>query len=426
MKNICFCFQMHAPYRLKRYRFFEIGQDHYYYDDMATEEYITWLTQTSYMPLCQTIREMIKLSKNRFRCALAVSGTMLELFEQYIPEMIDILKELAASKCVEFVRVPYSYSLAAQCNGSELEMQLNKHAEKMQDVLGVSSTTLWNTDLLYSDEIAEHAWKLGYKTMMTEGAKHVLSYKSPNYLYGTSINSKQALLLRNAAMSDALSFHFSDPQWVDFPMDAEKYIRQINQLPDEEQLINLWMGADTFGVLQTAGTGIFEFLKALPYYAMECDVAFMTPSDVARKMAVSEPVVSPYPMSWTGEGKDLSMYLGNDLQQEATNKFYAVTERVHLCSDLSLKRDWMLLQDVNYLHYMNHIDQGSSTFESAYDAFINYMNILSDFLQRVEEQYPTTIENEELNSLLKTITNQEKEIATLQAEIKKLKKKNCK
>jgi len=423
MKNICFCFQMHAPYRLKRYRFFEIGQDHYYYDDMATEEYVTWLTQTSYLPLCETIREMIKLSKNRFHCALAVSGTMLELFEQYVPEMIDVLKDLAASKCVEFVRVPYAYSLAAQCNQSEFTAQLQQHADKVQDVLGVSSTTLWNTELVYSDEMAEWAWKMGYKTMMGEGAKHILSYKSANYLYSSCINPKQALLLRNAGMSDALSFHFSDPQWPDFPMDAEKYIQQIAALPEAEQLVNLWMGAETFGVWQTAGTGIFDFLKALPYYAMEQEVNFLTPGEAARKLTASEPIVVPYTMSWTGEGKDLSTFLGNDLQQEATNKLYAVTERVHLCKDSGLKRDWILLQDVNFLHYMNHIDQGSSIFESAYDAFINYMNILSDFLQRVEEQYPTTIGNEELNSLLLTITNQEKEIANLQTEIKKLKKK---
>jgi len=423
MKNICFCFQMHAPMRLKRYRFFEIGQDHYYYDDMATEEYVTWLTQTSYLPLCETIREMIKLSKNRFHCAIAVSGTMLELFEQYVPEMIDVLKELADSKCVEFVRVPYAYSLAAQCNQSEFVSQLQQHADKVEDVLGVGSTTLWNTELMYSDEVAEWAWKMGYKTMMGEGAKHILSYKSANYLYSTCIQPKQALLLRNATMSDGLSFHFSDPQWPEFPMDAEKYISSIAALPEAEQLINLWMGAETFGVWQTGGTGIFEFMKALPYYAMEQDIHFVTPSEAAKKLTPSEPIVSPYAMSWAGESKDLSIFLGNDLQQEATNKLYAVTERVHLCKDSSLKRDWVLLQDVNFLHNMNHINQGNSTFESAYDAFINYMNILSDFLQRVEEQYPTTIGNEELNSLLLTITNQEKEIAALQAEIKKLKKK---
>lgn len=206
-------------------------------------------------------------------------------------------------------------------------------------------------------------------------------------------------------------------------MDAEKYIRILASLPEEEQLINLWMGAETFGVLQTEGTGVFEFLKALPYYAMEQDMAFVTPSEVSKKMVAGEPVVSPYAMSWSGESKDLSIFLGNDLQQEATNKLYAVTERVHLCKDSGLKRDWVLLQDANYLHNMNHIDQGNTIFESAYDAFINYMNILSDFLQRVEEQYPTTIGNEELNSLLQTITNQEKEIATLQAEIKKMKRK---
>ena len=423
MKNICFCFQMHVPYRLKRYRFFEIGQDHYYYDDMATEDYVSWLVNTSYLPLCRTLSEMIRLSKHKFHCALAISGTTLELFEQYTPEMIDVLKELAASKCVEFPIVPYAYSLSAQCNESELDDQLAKHVAKLQDLFSVTSNTLWNTCLLYSDEIAGHAFQLGYKTLMGEGAKHILSWKSPNYMYQTCVSPKQHLLLRNAALSDGLSFHFSDTNWPDYPMDAEKFVAKMAALPEEEELINLWMGAESFGIWQNAGTGIFDFLKALPYYALEQNMVFVTPGEAAKKMAAKDTIVAPYAVTWAGEGKDLSTFLGNDLQQEAVNKLYAVTERVHLCQDSQLKADWLILQDVNYLHYMNHIDQGSTTFESAYDAFINYMNILSDFLQRVDEQYPTTIENEELNALLKTINNQEKEIADLQAQIRVLKKK---
>lgn len=423
MKKLCFCFQMHAPYRLKRYRFFEIGQDHYYYDDMQTEEHLNWLVTTSYLPLTKTLLEMIRLSKGKFHCALAISGTTLELFEMYYPEMIDVLKELADSKCVEFVATPYAHSLSAQYNETEFEEQLKMHAAKLQDVFGVKSNTLCNAELLYSDDIAIMAQRFGYKTLMIEGAKHLLSWKSPNYLYHSCVSPKQTLLLRNMHISDELSFHFSDYNHASYPMDAEKFANQLVALPEGEDLVNIWMGAETFGIIQPAHTGIFDFLKALPYYALEREMSFMTPSEAAKHFAAKDVIVSPYPMTWTGESKDISVFCGNDLQQEALQKLYAVAERVHLCEDKMLKTDWLQLQDLNSFHYMNHIDRGYSNFDTAYDAFINYMNILSDFLQRVEEQYPTTIENEELNSLLKTIHNQEKEINSLNEKIKQLKKK---
>ena len=227
------------------------------------------------------------------------------------------------------------------------------------------------------------------------------------------------VLLRNTNLSDELSFHFSDPNWANFPMDAEKYANQLQALPEGEDIINIWVGAETFGIRQNAGSGIFDFLKALPYYAIEREIGFLTPSEAAKKLSADDVLSSPYPLTWSGEAKDLSIYTGNDLQQEAIHKLFAVAERVHLCQDKALKTNWLRLQDVNYLHNMNHIDQGETQYESAYDAFINYMNILSDFLQTVEEQYPTTIENEELNELLKTIRNQEEEIQLLQAKLKK-------
>ena len=421
MKNICFCFQMHAPYRLKRYRFFEIGHDHYYYDDMTTEEHVNWLVNTSYLPLCNTIKDMINLSKGKFHCALSVSGTMIEMFEQFNPEMIDILKELAATKCVEFTATPYSYSLASEYNWDEFKSQLKKQGELLESILGVKAQTVWNTELLYTDETAYNLNKMGYKTIMTEGAKHVLSWKTSNKVYQSAGAPKMKVLLRNANLSDELSFHFSDPNWGNFPMDAEEYANQLQALPEGEDIINIWVGAETFGVRQNAGTGIFDFLKALPYYVLEREMGFMTPAEAAKKLAAEDVLSSPYPLTWSGEAKDLSVYAGNDLQQEAIHKLYAVAERVHLCQDKNLKTNWLRLQDVNYLHNMNHIDQGETQYESAYDAFINYMNVLSDFLQSVEEQYPTTIENEELNELLKTIRNQEEEIQELQAKLKKKK-----
>ena len=422
MKNICFCFQMHAPYRMKRYRFFEIGQDHYYYDDMQTEEHVEWLVNTSYMPLCRTLAEMIRLSKGRFHCALSVSGIMLEMFQQFAPEMIDVLKELADTGCVEFVATPYSQSLASVYSETEAAEQLQLQQDMVQELFGQRSTTICNTELIYSDEIAIALYQQGYKTVMTEGAKHVLSWKSPNYVYSSASAPKMKVLLRNGNLSDELAFHFADPSWYNYPMDAEKYALQLEALPDDEEVVNIWVGADTFGIRQHAMTGIFDFLKAMPYFALEYGIGFLTPSEAAKKVAAKDVVVAPSPITWAGEAKDLGIYTGNDLQNEATQKLFAVAERVHLCKDKQLKHDWLLLQDVNYLHYMNHIDQGASQYESAYDAFINYMNILSDFLQRVDEQYPTTIENEELNELLKTIQNQEKEISILEQQLKEAKK----
>ena len=422
MKNICFCFQMHAPYRMKRYRFFEIGQDHYYYDDMLTEEHVIWLVHTSYMPLCRTLQEMIRLSKGRFHCALSVSGVMLEMLQQYAPEMIDVLKDLADSGCVEFVATPYSQSLATIYSDTEAAEQLQSQQAMVKQLFNQQSTTICNTELIYSDEIAISLYQQGYKTVMTEGAKHVLSWKSPNYVYSSASAPKMKMLLRNSNLSDELAFHFADPDWHNYPMDAERYIEQLAALPEEEQVVNIWVGAETFGIRQHAMTGIFDFLKALPYFALEQDMSFTTPSEAAKKLAAKDVVVAPYPITWAGEAKDLSIYNGNDLQQEALQKLFAVAERVHLCKDKQLKHDWLLLQDVNYMHYMNHIDQGATHYESAYDAFINYMNILSDFLQRVDEQYPTTIENEELNELLKTIQNQEKEIERLEKQLNEAKK----
>ena len=422
MKNLCFVFQLHAPYRLKRYRFFEIGQDHYYYDDFQTEERIQQLASQSYQPANKTILEMIKSSNGKFRCAYSISGIVLELLEQYAPEVIDSFKELAATKAVEFLATPYAYSLAAAYDSHEFERQLKLHAEKVKTLFDVEPTAVWNTELMYSDEIADTVAKMGYKTILTEGARHILGWKSPNYVYNSAASSKLKVLMRNPKLSDDIAFRFSDYSWKDYPLDAEKYVGWLADLPEEEPLVNIWMGYEALGMRQHPTTGIFEFLKAVPYFAMERGIGFLTPSEATKKIAASDTIVAPYPISWSGEAKDLSAYNGNDLQQEALNKLFAVSERVNLCQSQLLKRDWQILQSDDHFHYMNHIDAGWTNYESAYEAFINYMNVLADFLQLVDEQYPTTIENEELNELLKTINNLEKENTALEAELKKAKK----
>lgn len=418
MKNICFYFQIHEPARLKRYRFIEIGQDHYYYDDFQTDERIDRLVEKSYLNANRTIAEMIRSSNGKFRCSFVISGVTLELFEQYAPQVIDSFKELAATGCVDFLAEPYAHSLASVYNTAEFEKQVTMHSEKIKHLFGIKPTAFFNTELIYSDEIGELVSKMGYKIMMVDEAKHVMGWKSPNYVYKHSYISKLKLLVRNWKLSDDLALKFTTNS-----LTADKFISWIAALPENEQVINLGMGYETFGISYGTETGIFDFLKALPYHAMEQQMSFVLPAEMAKKNDAVDILSAPYPISWVGNDKDLTPWTGNDLQQEALNKLYAVTERVHLCNDKPLQRDWLLLQSSDHFRYMSHRDAWGSTYETAYDAFMNYMNVLADFLERVDAQYPTTIENEELNELLKTINHQEKEIAALEEEVAKLKAK---
>lgn len=426
MKNICFYFQIHLPFRLKRYRFFEISKDHYYYDDLQTEDRIRNVVEKSYLNANRTIAEMIRSSNGKFRCAFTISGVALEQLEQYAPEVIDSFRELAKTGSVEFLAEPYAHSLSSIFDASEFERQVKMHSDKIEALFGKRPTSFFNSELIYSDEIGELVFKLGYKTIMVDEDKPILGWKSPNYIYNHSYIPKLKLLVRNNKLSDDIAFRFSNTSWNDYPLTAEKFISWIANMPENEQIINLGMGYEVFGITQSVHTGIFEFLKALPYHAIENQMNFVLPSELSKKYESAGPLSVPFPFSWVGNDKDMTPWTGNDLQQEALNKLYAVGERVRMCSDKPLLQDWLILQSTDHFRYMSHKDAYGTNYDSPYEAFINYMNVLADFLERVDAQYPTTIENEELNELLKTINHQEKEIEELEEEIKKLKSKKLK
>ena len=426
MRNICFYFQIHQPLRLKRYRFFEIGQDHYYYDDFQTEDKIRTLVEQSYLTANRTISEMIRSSNGKFKCAFSISGIALEQLEQYAPEVIDSFKELANTGSVEFLGETYAHSLSALYDTNEFESQIKAHADKIESLFGQRPTAFRNSELIYSDEIGEIISKAGFKVMLIDEAKHILGWKSPNFVYNHSYISKFKLLIRNQKLSDDIGFRFSHNNWHDYPLTAEKFIGWLAAMPENEKIVNLWMSYESFGLYQPAFTGIFDFLKALPYHAMEQKMSFVTPTEAAKKNESAGAITIPYPISWAGHEKDLSPWTGNDLQQEALNKLYAVGERVRLCQDKALQHDWLMLQSTDHFRYMSHKDAVGTNYDNAYEAFMNYMNVLADFLERVDYQYPTSIENEELNELLKTIHNQDNEIEELQAEVKKLKARKVK
>ena len=426
MKNICFYFRLHQPLRLKHYRFFEIGQDHYYYDDFQNEDRIRSAVEQAYLPANRTIAEMIRSSNGKFKCAYSISGVVLEQLEQYAPEVIDSFKDLAATNSVEFLAEPYASSLSSVFDAAEFEKQVELHATKIENLFGKKPTVFANTELIYSDEIGELIYKMGYKVALIEEAKHVMGWKSANYVYNNIAQPKLKLLVRNLKLSEDVFMRFSNSSWTDFPLTAEKYIGWIADTPKEEHVFNIWMGYDTFGQTQRFETGIFDFLKAVPYHAMEREISFVLPSEATKKVEPAATLNVPFPISWWGHEKDLSPWTGNDLQHEALSKLYSVGERVRLCNDNPLLSDWLHLQTAEHFRFMSHKAAYGTNYETAYEAFMNYMNVLADFMERVDAQYPTTIDNEELNELLKTITNQAKEIETLETEVKKLKsrKKN--
>lgn len=428
MKAICFYFQIHQPFRLKRYRFFDIGNDHYYYDDFANDDIVTRIAHHSYIPAAETLLRMLDRYPG-FRCALSVTGTALEQFEQYVPEFIDLLKKLADTGRVEFLAETYAHSLSSLIDPDEFANQVKVHDEKIHELFGQHPKVLRNTELIYCDELAPQILAMGYKGVITEGAKHILGWKSPNYVYSAASAPKLKLLLKNSKLSDDISFRFSNPEWDAYPLTADKYIDWIASTPQEEQIINLFMNLETFGEMQPRETGIFQFLEALPNFARERGIEFFTPTEAVTKLKPVGELSILHPISWADEARDTSAWLGNKLQREAFDKLYSVAERVRLCDDRRLKQDWYYLQASDHFFYMatKHFADGAvhshfSPYETPFQAFTNYMNALADFIVRVEEQYPLSIENEELNALLTTIRNQAREIETLNKEVNSMRK----
>ena len=433
MKTICFYFQIHQPIRLKRYRFFDIGTDHYYYDDFNNESILQRVAADSFLPANQTILEMIQANKGQFKVSFSISGVALDQFEMHAPEVIDSFRLLAKTNCVEFLSETYAHSLCSLKDPEEFRYQVELHSKRIESLFGKKPKTFRNTELIYSDELGEMVADLGYKTILTEGAKPVLGWKSPNFVYQSAVNPTIKLLLKNSKLSDDISFRFSDHHWSEYPLTAEKFMDWINKIPEDEKLINLFMNYETFGNLQPKESGIFDFLKALPHFAEQKGITFSTPSEVVAKFKPVEALSIPYLISWADEERDLSAWLGNTLQNEAFNKIYSIGERVRMIKDRSILQDWLYLQTSDHFFYMStkHASDGAvhqhfSPYESPFEAFTNYMNVLGDFMKRVRAQFPSSVDNEELNSLLTTIQNQENRILQLEGEIKGLRARKSK
>lgn len=427
MKTICLYFEIHQIIHLKRYRFFDIGTDHYYYDDYENERSISDIAERSYVPALNTFLEMIRNNGNYFKLAFSISGVGLEQLEMHAPQVITKLQELNDTGCVEFLAEPYSHGLSSMVNEEAFAADVKKQAAKIQEYFGKKPTVLRNSSLIYSDDIGGQAAAMGFKGMLTEGAKHVLGWKSPHYVYNCAIAPNLKLLLRDVELSDDISLRFNNSDWAGYPLFADNYINRIASLPENEQVINIFMELSALGIAQPLSSNILEFIKALPGYAKEKGITFSTPTEICLKMNSVGNLDVPDTLSWVDEERDVSCWLGNPMQREAFNKLYSVADRVRIANDPRINQDWDYLQASNNFRFMttkpSNVGLDRGIYSSPFDAFTNYMNILGDFINRVNSLYPEEIDNDELNSLLTTIKNQGDEIEMKDKEIVRLKAK---
>ena len=429
MKTICLYFEIHQIIHLKRYRFFDIGTDHYYYDDYANETSITNIAENSYIPALKTLIDMARKSEGYFKVALSLSGVGLEQLERYAPQVIDLLQELSETGCVEFIAEPYSHGLASLAPNGEQSFrdEVKRQVNMINQLFGQKPKVFRNSSLIYDDEIGGLVADMGFKGILTEGAKHILGWKSPHYLYHCVQNPNLKVLTRDYKLSDDISLRFSNPSWEAYPLMADKYIDWIAQSPEEDGVFNIFMELCALGIYQPLSSNILDFIYNLPKVAKKRGIGFQTPSEVIKTHKSVSEIEVPYPMSWNDEERDISCWLGNVMQREAFNKLYSIGERVILTNDKHLRQDWDYLQASNNLRFMttknNAVSMDRGIYESPYDAFTNYMNILGDFLQRVNWALPLDIDTEELNAFQTTISNQDKKIQALEKQIARLKSK---
>lgn len=437
MKTICLYFEIHQIIHLKRYRFFDIGTDHYYYDDYENERSISDIAERSYMPALETLHNMINENGKYFKVAFSLSGVGMEQLEMHAPQVLEKLQKLNETGCVEFLAEPYSHGLSSLVNEESFAADVKKQAAKIKEYFGKEPTVLRNSSLIYSDDIGLQAANLGFKGMLTEGAKHVLGWKSPHYLYHSALAPNLKLLLRDVNLSDDISLRFNNCDWEGYPLFADSYVDRIAALPEQEQVINIFMELSALGIAQPLSSNILDFLNAIPKCAKERGITFSTPTEICQKMKSVGAIDVPDTLSWVDEERDVSCWLGNPMQREAFNKLYSVADRVRIANDPRINMDWDYLQASNNFRFMttkpSNVGLDRGIYISPFDAFTNYMNILGDFINRVNTLYPDDIDNEELNSLLTTIRNQgeeiemkEKEIVRLQTKISKIEAENDK
>jgi alpha-amylase len=330
---------------------------------------------------------------SKFKVSFSMSGLAMEQMELYAPEVLDSFRKLVATGQVEILAETYGHSLSSLRDKEEFREQVASHSRKIQDTFGLTPTAFRNTELIYSDQIGADVAEMGFRVMLTEGAKHVLGWKSPNFMYANAINPKLKVLLRNFRLSDDIAFRFGMQSWAEWPLTVEKFAGWLNNLNPKEEVVNLFMDYETFGEHQWAATGIFDFMKKLPATILAGgQYQFATPSELAEKLQPVSAIHVPYPISWADEERDVTAWLGNNMQDEVFALLYSLKDKMRNISNPALQRDWQYLQASDHFYYMctkwfsdGVVHKYFNHYASPYEAYINFMNVLADFTIRVNE-----------------------------------------
>ena len=391
MVAVCLYFQVHQPYRLSRYRIFDIGNHSNYFDDNLNKEVFQKVAARCYLPANEILLKAIQKTGGKFKVAFSISGVALEQMEKYAPNVLESFKELARTGCVEFLSETYYHSLSFLYSKEEFKRQIELHRRMIEKHFGQNPKVFRNTELVYTNELAPFIEELGYKAIFAEGAESVLGWRSPNHLYEPLHTKNMSLFLKNSPLSDDIAFRFSDRRWVQWPLTAKKYSKWIDNLNSTSEIVNLFMDYETFGEHHWKENGIFDFLSEFPYEMLKGDKnIFVTPSEAIDMFPSRSRVDVPFVTSWADKDRDLGAWLGNKMQQEAIKDIFQLETIIRKLKSKELLEDWRKLTISDHYYYMSTkksedgaIHSYFSIYESPYDAYVFFMNALNDLLLRI-------------------------------------------
>lgn len=391
MRSVCFYFEVHQPYRLK---WFwpdnpSVGFDRYF-DEDVNREIFRKVAEKCYLPANRTLLELIDNSDSKPRFSMSLTGTLLSQCENWGEDVLESFRDLADSKCVEFIDETYYHSLASLFeSGDEFIEQVKEHNRAISDLLGLKPEIFRNTELLYNNNIAAIAAKMGYKAILMEGVDRVLGDRSPNHVYKAK-GSNIAVLLRNYKLSDDIGYRFSSRWWEEHPLTADKWASWVSQSTGETA--NIFMDYETFGEHQWADTGIFEFVRALPGELKDRGVEFLTPTETINRYSVVGDIdVGDFStVSWADLERDTSAWLGNDMQRRSFEEAKLLEPYVKATGDPEIIKTWRHLLTSDHYYYMSTKWLGDgdvhayfSIHASPYEAGINFMAVMMDFKEKV-------------------------------------------
>lgn len=392
MPALCLYFQVHQPYRIKRYRIFDIGNDHDYFNEGQgfndNRQILSKVSRKSYLPTNKLLYELLNEYKN-LKIAFSFSGVVLEQIARFEPMVLQSFQDLVRTGRVEILSETYYHSLSFLYSKREFVKQIYLHQQLIATLFKTRPQIFRNTELIYQNQIGKDIEALGFKGMLTEGADHILKMREPNYLYKAKGTKNLKLLLKNYRLSDDIAFRFSSKDWNEYPLTPEKYASWIHA--QTADIINLFMDYETFGEHQWMESGIFDFLRMLPK-ALSADrsMKFFTPSEAIDTLRVKEEIDIPEYISWADVNRDLSAWRSNPMQYDALEKLYKLEKEVLRMDDPKLLEDWRRLQTSDHFYYMctkwfadGDVHKYFNPYRSPHDAFTNYINVLHDLRMRI-------------------------------------------